>query len=157
VKISDEFNCEKLLFTADTTRANEILSYQFNFQKIIAIGHFFQMNSSILREFNFIVPNVKFDLKYGLVGKSCKKLVEKNIGKNCGVGFGSLLNAINFATRFGPDTINLVGCDFGQKLSKKYAFDFNGINSNTPFDDIFEQFLVLEEILCKMNIKINRF
>lgn len=156
VKISNEFNCDKLLFTADTTRANELLSYQINFQKIIAIGHFFQMNSNILNGFNFLVPKVKLDLNYGLVGKRCKIIVEKNIGKDCGIGFGSLLNAINFATRFNPSTINLVGCDFGQKSSEKYAFEFKGINSHTPFDEIFKQFLLIEEILRKMKIRINR-
>ena len=155
-KISNEFNSDKLLFTADTTRAIECLEYESSLKKIILIGHFFQLKSRVIKNYEFIVPMVTFHLKYGIVGKPTKEITYQNLGGNYGVGFGSFLNALSFSIRFKPKTLNLVGCDFGEKKDNKYAFNFKGINSNTPFSDIFNQYLRLEKILIEKGIIINR-
>ena len=153
-KFANEFIGNKILFTSDTIRANEILNYNLNFPRVLALGHIFQMNTKIFRNYTFIVPKISFDFKYGLIGKRCTKIDSIYLGKNCGIGFGSLLNSISFATRFNPKEINLIGCDFGIKEGEKYSFTFTGAISETPFSDIFNQFLLLKECLLKIGIKV---
>jgi hypothetical protein len=153
-KFANEFVGNKILFTSDTIRANEILNYNLNFPRVLALGHIFQMNTKIFRNYNFIIPRISFDFKYGLIGKRCSKISANYLGKNCGIGYGSLLNSISFATRFNPKEINLIGCDFGIKEGHKYGFTFNGVNSETPFNLIYSQFLVIKDCLLKVGIKV---
>lgn len=156
-KISKEFNSTKLLFTTDTIRAMECLSYDKSLMKIIAIGHFFQLKREVIQGYKFIIPKIEFDYKYGLIGKRCSKVTTAEMGKNCGIGFGSLLNALSFSTRFKPKSITLVGCDFGEKNSEKYAFKFKGFEGKIPYSDILSQFKRIEKIILEMGISIQQF
>lgn len=156
-KISKEFKNKKLMFTSDTTRAIECLEYEEELKKIILVGHFFQLKSSVITNYDFIIPEISFDFRYGIIGKPPKQITFQSLGKNSGVGFGSFLNALSFAIRFNPKTINLIGCDFGEKKDKKYAFKFDGINSYTPFSDIYTQYKGLSKIIIDQGISINKF
>ncbi len=152
LKISNEFDCNKILFTGDTTRANEILQYKSEIEHIISIGHFFQLNFNVLRKFKFIIPDITFSNEYGIIGKQNNILKFDDLGKSISAGFGSFVNGLSFSLWFRPSIIKIVGSDFGYKSEKKYSFEFDGINSNTPFERIKLDYFKVRSIIEKNNI-----
>lgn len=154
LKIANEFDCNKILFTTDTTRANEILQYKSEIEHIILIGHFFQLNCNVINKFKFIVPEITFSNEYGIVGKENNNLKFVDLGKSTGAGFGSFVNGLSFSVRFKPDIIKIVGSDFGVKNGEKYSFKFDGKDSNVHFDLIKKDYLKIKSIIERNNIII---
>ena len=134
----------KIFFSADPVRANEIISQrilEFEMcESVLFPGHLFHMNLNVFNKFNniYLPKKLSIDYEFGLVGKSSDpRNIKMPINTFTGYGFGSLAASVSLALLFNPQIINFWGCDFGDKNGRSYGVDnVPQLGWATPHDKI---------------------
>ena len=134
----------KILFTADVTRANELIKdKKEKFKRFISIlfpSHLFHLNNNVFKNYNYIYDlKPKFSLDYGIIAKGLDNpnSLKKPIKHFESYGYGSLCSAITFAQIFDPKYIHFWGCNLYQSNQENYSNLTNAKNyyygANLPF------------------------
>jgi hypothetical protein len=147
-------------FTSDGTRFKENLNDSADeltkATSIIFAEHLFHFNSRLVNKCDiFFVPQVKFNKKFGIVGKNEGPHSFQKIKKNPIIsGFGSMINSLQLAVLFKPKKIKLWGCDMLDINNERYFDKSVPIRSTDGFELTKKHFSIIKQKILDMGIPI---